>query len=58
MTVTDLIVKAVGVAQPLVPTLSVQWNSDSIRQVKSVDAAVAVATDEGVAARCCATSMR
>lgn len=48
VSINDLIVKAVGRAHALVPELNVQWNGDSIRHFKSVDVAVAVATEGGL----------
>jgi len=48
VSVNDLLVKAVARAHMLVPGLNVQWNGDSIRHFKSVDVAVAVATETGL----------
>jgi pyruvate dehydrogenase E2 component (dihydrolipoamide acetyltransferase) len=46
--VNDLVVKAVGAAHVLVPSLNVTWTADAVRAYSSVDVAVAVATDNGL----------
>jgi pyruvate dehydrogenase E2 component (dihydrolipoamide acetyltransferase) len=48
VSVNDLVVKAVGAAHLLVPSLNVTWTADAVRQYSSVDVAVAVATDNGL----------
>ena len=48
VSVNDLVVKAVGAAHVLVPSLNVTWTADAVRQYASVDVAVAVATDNGL----------
>jgi pyruvate dehydrogenase E2 component (dihydrolipoamide acetyltransferase) len=48
VSVNDLVVKAVGTAHVLVPSLNVTWTADAVRAYASVDVAVAVATDNGL----------
>jgi len=48
VSVNDLVVKAVGAAHVLVPSLNVTWTADAVRAYSSVDVAVAVATDHGL----------
>ncbi len=48
VSVNDLVVKAVGTAHVLVPSLNVTWTADAVRTYSSVDVAVAVATDNGL----------
>jgi pyruvate dehydrogenase E2 component (dihydrolipoamide acetyltransferase) len=48
VSVNDLVVKAVGAAHVLVPSLNVTWTPDAVRTYASVDVAVAVATDNGL----------
>ncbi|MGO1183302.1 MAG: dihydrolipoamide acetyltransferase family protein [Micrococcaceae bacterium] len=47
-TVNDLILKALGKALEATPAANVQWQGDSIRHFKSVDVAMAVATEGGL----------
>ena len=46
--VTDWLVKAIGTAHTLEPSLNVEWRGDAIRQFADADVAVAVATDNGL----------
>jgi pyruvate dehydrogenase E2 component (dihydrolipoamide acetyltransferase) len=48
VSVNDLLVKAVARAHVLVPALNVTWTQDAVRHWRSVDVAVAVATDNGL----------
>lgn len=48
VSVTDLLIKAVGRAHTLVPAMNVQWTGDSIRHFTDADVAVAVATESGL----------
>lgn len=48
VSVTDLVVKAVGRAHTLVPALNVAWTGDAVRRYARVDVAVAIATDAGL----------
>jgi pyruvate dehydrogenase E2 component (dihydrolipoamide acetyltransferase) len=48
VSVTDLIVKAVAAAHRRVPEMNVTWTSDAVRRYRTVDVAVAVATDRGL----------
>ncbi|GAA1552251.1 pyruvate dehydrogenase complex dihydrolipoamide acetyltransferase [Kribbella sancticallisti] len=48
VSVNDLLVKAIARAHAEVPAMNVQWNDTSIRHVREVDIAVAVATDGGL----------
>jgi pyruvate dehydrogenase E2 component (dihydrolipoamide acetyltransferase) len=48
VSVNDLVVKAVGAAHVLVPSLNVTWTADAVRAYSAVDVAVAVATDNGL----------
>jgi pyruvate dehydrogenase E2 component (dihydrolipoamide acetyltransferase) len=49
ISLTDLIVKAVSVAHTRVPAMNVIWMPDTTRRFTTVDLAVAVATDGGLA---------
>jgi pyruvate dehydrogenase E2 component (dihydrolipoamide acetyltransferase) len=48
VSVNDLLVKAVARAHVQVPALNVTWTPDAVRQWRSVDVSVAVATDNGL----------
>ena len=48
VSVNDLVVKAVGKAHTLVPSLNVIWTGDAIRHFSRVDVSIAVATDSGL----------
>jgi pyruvate dehydrogenase E2 component (dihydrolipoyllysine-residue acetyltransferase) len=48
ITVTDLIVKAVGIAHSVVPDLNVVWTDESVRRYRVADIALAIATDDGL----------
>lgn len=48
ISLTDLIVTAVAVAHHRVPEMNVVWTPDALRRYRSVDIAVAVATDAGL----------
>jgi pyruvate dehydrogenase E2 component (dihydrolipoamide acetyltransferase) len=48
VSVNDLLLKAVGRAHVQVPALNVTWTPDAVRQWRSVDVSVAVATDNGL----------
>ncbi len=48
VSVNDLVVKAVGKAHTLVPSLNVIWTGDAIRHFSRVDVAIAVATESGL----------
>jgi pyruvate dehydrogenase E2 component (dihydrolipoamide acetyltransferase) len=48
VSVNDLVVKAVARAHTLVPAMNVIWTRDAVRSFRSVDIAVAVATDRGL----------
>ncbi len=48
ISLTDLIVKAVGQAHLRVPELNVIWTPDAVRSFSTVDIAVAVATEHGL----------
>ena len=48
VSVTDLVVKAVGAAHRRVPEMNVTWTPDAVRRYRAVDVAVAVATDRGL----------
>lgn len=48
VSVTDLVVKAVGAAHRRVPEMNVTWTPDAVRRYQTVDVAVAVATDRGL----------
>jgi pyruvate dehydrogenase E2 component (dihydrolipoyllysine-residue acetyltransferase) len=48
VSVNDLLLKAVARAHVQVPALNVTWTPDAIRQWRSVDVSVAVATDNGL----------
>ncbi len=48
VSLTDLLVKAVGRAHVLVPAMNVVWTEDAVRSFSSVDVALAVATDRGL----------
>jgi pyruvate dehydrogenase E2 component (dihydrolipoamide acetyltransferase) len=48
VSVTDLLVKAVGGAHRRVPEMNVVWGQDAVRTFDTVDVAVAVATDRGL----------
>jgi pyruvate dehydrogenase E2 component (dihydrolipoamide acetyltransferase) len=48
VSVTDLIVKAVAAAHRRVPEMNATWTSEAVRRYRTVDVAVAVATDRGL----------
>jgi pyruvate dehydrogenase E2 component (dihydrolipoamide acetyltransferase) len=48
VSVNDLLLKAVARAHVQVPALNVTWTPDAVRQWRSVDVSVAVATDNGL----------
>jgi pyruvate dehydrogenase E2 component (dihydrolipoamide acetyltransferase) len=48
VSVTDLLVKAIGHAHTAVPSVNAIWTADALRRFASVDVAVAVATDAGL----------
>lgn len=48
VSLNDLLVKAVGAAHQRVPEMNVTWTSDAVRRYRTVDVAVAVATDRGL----------
>jgi pyruvate dehydrogenase E2 component (dihydrolipoamide acetyltransferase) len=48
VSINDLVVKAVGAAHQRVPELNVTWTPDAVRRYRTVDVAVAVATDRGL----------
>lgn len=48
VSVNDLVVKAVAAAHLRVPEMNVTWTSEAVRRYRSVDIAVAVATDRGL----------
>jgi len=48
VSVTDLVVKAVAAAHRRVPDMNVAWAPDAVRRYRTVDVAVAVATDRGL----------
>jgi pyruvate dehydrogenase E2 component (dihydrolipoamide acetyltransferase) len=48
VSVTDLVVKAVGAAHRRVPEMNVTWTPEAVRRYRSADVAVAVATDRGL----------
>lgn len=48
VSVNDLLLKAVARAHALIPALNVTWTPDAVRQWRSVDVSVAVATDNGL----------
>jgi pyruvate dehydrogenase E2 component (dihydrolipoamide acetyltransferase) len=48
VSLNDLIVKAVGAAHERVPELNATWTPDAVRRYRTVDVAVAVATDRGL----------
>ena len=48
VSVTDLVVKAVATAHRRVPEMNVTWTPDAVRRYRTVDVAVAVATDRGL----------
>jgi pyruvate dehydrogenase E2 component (dihydrolipoamide acetyltransferase) len=48
ISVTDLVVRAVAVAHRRVPEMNVTWSPDAVRRFRTVDVAVAVATDRGL----------
>ena len=48
VSVNDLVVKAVGAAHQRVPEMNVTWTADAVRRYRTVDVAVAVATDRGL----------
>jgi pyruvate dehydrogenase E2 component (dihydrolipoamide acetyltransferase) len=48
ISLNDLVVKAVGVAQERVREMNVTWTPDAVRRYRTVDIAVAVATDRGL----------
>jgi pyruvate dehydrogenase E2 component (dihydrolipoamide acetyltransferase) len=48
VSVTDLVVKAVAAAHRRVAEMNVTWTPDAVRRYRTVDVAVAVATDRGL----------
>ena len=48
VSVTDLVVKAVAAAHQRVPEMNVTWTPEAVRRYRTVDVAVAVATDRGI----------
>lgn len=48
VSLTDLVVKAVGRAHTLVPEMNVTWSEEAVRSYPTVDVAVAVATERGL----------
>ena len=48
VSVTDLLVKAVAAAHRRVPEMNVTWTAEAVRRYRTVDVAVAVATDRGL----------
>jgi pyruvate dehydrogenase E2 component (dihydrolipoamide acetyltransferase) len=50
VSLNDLVVKAVAAAHQRVPELNVTWTPDAVRRYRTVDIAVAVATDRGLLA--------
>ncbi|TCB98321.1 2-oxo acid dehydrogenase subunit E2 [Micromonospora zingiberis] len=50
VSVTDLLLKAVALAHVAVPAMNVTWTDEAVRQYRSVDVSVAVATDHGLVA--------
>ena len=48
VSVNDLVIKAAALALRSVPTVNAQWNGDSIRLLRSIDIAVAVAYEGGL----------
>ncbi len=48
VSLTDLIVKAVGHAHQRVPEMNVVWTPESTRSFASVDVGIAIATDDGL----------
>ncbi len=48
ISLNDLVVKAVGAAHERVPEMNVTWTPDAVRRYRTVDVAVAVATDRGL----------
>lgn len=48
VSLNDLVVKAVGAAHQRVPELNVTWTPDAVRRYRTVDVAVAVATERGL----------
>ncbi|MFI6284895.1 dihydrolipoamide acetyltransferase family protein [Streptomyces sp. NPDC051018] len=48
ISVNDLVVKAAAVAHTAVPEMNVIWTEDAVRQYRSVDIAVAVASGRGL----------
>lgn len=48
VSLNDLIVKAVAVAHARVPEMNVAWTDDAVRRYRTVDVALAVATDRGL----------
>jgi pyruvate dehydrogenase E2 component (dihydrolipoamide acetyltransferase) len=48
VSVTDLVVKAVAAAHRRVPEMNVTWTPDAVRRYRTVQVAVAVATDRGL----------
>jgi pyruvate dehydrogenase E2 component (dihydrolipoamide acetyltransferase) len=48
VSLNDLVVKAVGAAHQRVPELNVTWTADAVRRFRTVDVAVAVATERGL----------
>ena len=48
VSLNDLVVKAVGAAHQRVPELNATWTPDAVRRYRTVDVAVAVATERGL----------
>ena len=48
ISINDLVVKAVAGAHRRVPEMNVTWSEDAVRRYRSVDVAVAVATERGL----------
>ena len=48
VSLNDLVVKAVAAAHERVPEMNVTWTDDAVRRYRTVDVAVAVATDRGL----------
>jgi pyruvate dehydrogenase E2 component (dihydrolipoamide acetyltransferase) len=48
VSVNDLVVKAVAAAHQRVPDMNVTWTAEAVRRYRTVDVAVAVATDRGL----------
>jgi pyruvate dehydrogenase E2 component (dihydrolipoamide acetyltransferase) len=48
ISINDLVIKAVAGAHRRVPEMNVTWSEDAVRRYRSVDVAVAVATERGL----------